>query len=441
MGKKYTITIKKRSQAGWLMWLLLVLPFMFGTLNEFLNMPREIRYVLDIAWLWLLVLMGRGRRKNTVSPLVLWSILFVVYTALIYLTRYQSVLYYLWGVRNNFRLFVAFFAFTTFLKRADIEGYFKLLDTLFWINAIVALVQYFAYAYMGDHLGGIFGVESGCNGYMNVFFVIILTKDILLYIEKKEKLSTCILICVTAVLLATLAELKFFFVEVLLIIVLASLFTEFTWRKFLVIIGGLAVIIGFAMLLMELFPNFVGFLSVEWFLEAGSTNTGYTSSGDLNRLNAIPQINKLWLTNFWQRIFGMGLGNCDTASFDLLNTPFFKANGDMHYTWLSYAFMYLETGWIGLVFYYGFFVMIYLLVNRIEKRNDGMIKTYCRMSRILTLLCMMIAVYNSSLRTEAGYMMFFALSIPFVLNRELKQLRYNNRNLAKLHSDEKQMHL
>ena len=417
MVEKYTITIKKRSQAGWLMWLLIVLPFMFGTLEGFLHMPRAIRYILDVAWLWLLVLMGCGRQKNKAGLLALWSILFLLYTALTYLPQYQSALYYLWGVRNNFRFFVAFFAFSAFLKIEDIEGYLKFFNRLFWVSAIVSLVQYFVYGYKGDYLGGIFGVEHGCNGYMNVFFVIILTKDILFYIEKKEKLSACILKCMTAVLIAALAELKFFFIEVLLIIVLASLFTEFTWRKLLVITGGLTIVVVFAMLLVELFPGFAGFLSIEWFVEAGSSNTGYTSSGDLNRLNAIPQINKLWFTNFWQRMFGMGLGNCDYASFDFLSTPFFKANSDMHYTWLSYAFLYLETGWIGLIFYYVFFALIYFQANRIEKCNEGMTKTYCRMSRILALLCMVIAVYNSSLRTEAGYMMFFALSIPFALNR------------------------
>lgn len=40
------------------------------------------------------------------------------------------------------------------------------------------------------------------------------------------------------------------------------------------------------------------------------------------------------------------------------------------------------------------------------------------MNRILPLRCMALAVYNSSLRTEAGYMMFFALAVPFALKRE-----------------------
>ena len=104
--------------------------------------------------------------------------------------------------------------------------------------------------------------------------------------------------------------------------------------------------------------------------------------------------------------------------FDFLNTPFYEAYGTMHYTWISYAMMYLECGWIGLIFYFGFFVLVYLSIRRIEKRCSGVATTYCRMGRILALMCMIIAIYNSSLRTEAGYMMYFALSVPFVMRRD-----------------------
>ena len=426
MSNTLTITIKKRTQVGWLMWLLIVVPFWLSFLNENLGAPHGISYMLDVVWLWLLILIGMNRRrdeKRKIGVLALWVILFLFYTVLVYIVVYQSALYYLWGLRNNFRFFVAFLAFATFLKTEEVTDYFKLFDIIFWINFVFSLYQYFVIGLRGDHLGGIFSTEAGGNGYTNIFFLIVLTKDILLYLEKKEKLGKCVLKCIAALLIAALAELKFFFVEFVVILGLASLFTKFTWRKFFVIVGGLAAVMAFAALLSELFPVFEGFLSFSWFAEAGSSDKGYTSSGDLNRLNAIPQINELWLTNFWQRLFGLGLGNCDTSSFALVQTPFNTAYHDMHYTWLSYAYIYLETGWIGLVFYYGFFVLVYLGIRKIEKRSEGLTQTYCRMGRILAIMCMIIAVYNSSLRTEAGYMMFFALAVPFALNRGKKECR------------------
>lgn len=433
MNKNLTLTIKKRSQAGWLIWLLVVLPFLFAALIEGIGLPREIQYILDVVWLFLLVLLTwRAKGKPTIGLLALWSILFLVYTFLTYLPQYQSGFYYLWGVRNNFRFFVAFFAVAALLKTEEVTGYFKLFDVLFWINVVVSLYQYFFMELSGDQLGGIFSTVAGGNGGTNIFFVIVITKDVLFYIEKKERLGNCILKCVAALLVAALAELKFFFAEFVIIVALASLFTRFTWRKLLVIVGGLVAVTAFAALLSTLFPIFEGFFSWDYFLETSVSDKGYTSSGDLNRLTAISEINELWLRNFWQRLFGLGLGNCDTSGFAFLNTPFFATYGDMHYSWLSHAFLYLETGWIGLVFYYGFFALVCFSIHRIEKRSEGLTKTYCRMSRILSILCMIIAVYNSSLRTEAGYMMFFALAVPFALDREnkTKELCNNAEKLA-----------
>ena len=416
-----TFRIRKRTQVGWLLWLVVILPFLFGFFVEFLGLPHMLRYSLDVVWVLLSAYMVMARRRGNrtgTRGMALLVLLFLVYTVLVSAAKFEPVFYYLWGVRSNFRFFVAFFAFAMFLSVEDIHFYFKAFDVLFWINAAISLVQYFVQGLYGDHLGGLFGTEAGGNGYTVVFFAIVFTKDIVFYLEKKEKLGELIAKVVTALLISALAELKFFFVLVLMILVLASLFTNFTWRKFWVIVGGAAAVVGFAALLVVLFPDFAGFLTLEYFWNTAISDKGYTSSGDLNRLNAIPMINELWLKNGWQRTFGLGLGNCDYASYDFLITPFYKNYGHMHYTWISYAMLYLETGWIGLICYYSFFALVFFNVWKIEKRSEGVTKTYCRVTRILALCCMVIAIYNSSLRTEAGYMMFYALAVPFALNRE-----------------------
>lgn len=420
MKTHYTLKFHKPTQLGWFVMCILLLPFLLGVLNEFLGLPWALRYVIDLVWLVLLAVMAFRRRNQgkKVSILLLWILLFVAYSAISYLPLYQSAMYYLWGVRNNFRFFVAFFAFIAILKPRNVEDYFKLFDILFWINMIVSLLQYFYFEISGDHLGGIFGSETGANAYTNIFFLILLTKDILLYLEKREKLAKLMIRLAAMLILAALAEIKFFFVGIIFVFALSILFTRFTWRKLWVILGGLVLISAGVAILVLVYPDSEGFLSLEFLLEVTTSDKGYTSTGDLNRLNAISRINELWLKTPWQRLFGLGLGNCDTSSFDFLNTPFYEAYGTMHYTWISYAMMYLECGWIGLIFYFGFFVLVYLSIRRIEKRCSGVATTYCRMGRILALMCMIIAIYNSSLRTEAGYMMYFALSVPFVMRRD-----------------------
>lgn len=396
--------------------MLVFMPFTFGLLNSLLGLPWSIRYLLDVAWCLLLVyqLFSKCRGPQGIG---IWVWLFLIYTLLTYIPQWQSPLYYLWGVRNNFRLYAAFCAFAIFLKPDTTDDYLRFFDKLFWIDVVVSLYQFFILQLDGDYLGGLFGTEKGGNGYTNIYFLIIVTRSIVQYLEKQEKMGACLAKCGAALVIAAMAEMKFFFVEFALVVAMAVLFTSFSWRKLTVIICSCAGILVCVALLTVWFPNFVGWFSLEWFLENAMSNKGYTSSGDLNRLNAIPRINELWLQNGWQRFFGLGLGNCDTASYAILNTPFFEAYGDMHYTWLSYAMMYLETGWIGLVFYWGFFVLVYFGILRIEKRSEGAVKSYCRICRIITVLCVAISIYNSSLRTEAGYMAYFVMAIPFALSR------------------------
>lgn len=433
MSKKITIKIKKRSQTGWGMCLIIVLPFLFGLLNELLGVLWAIRYLLDVSWLFLTVMVFRYNRQvlnNDTKELLCYILIFIGLTFSVYFIQYQSVLYYLWGFRNNFRFFFVVLVFAVFLKQSDAREYFDFFIKLFWINAVISLVQYFLWGLSGDYLGGIFGAQQGSNGYTNIFFCIIVTHSVVRYMENKESLTKCAAVCVTALLVAALAELKFFFVEFVIIIGLAALLTNFSIRKIAAVVGGLAAVMAFTTLLEVIFPYFSGFLSVDWFLQAGASDKGYTSAGDLNRLNAIPRINELWLTTWPQRIFGLGLGNCDTATYAFLNTPFFENYGHMHYTWLSYAFMYLECGWIGLIFYFGFFVLIYFKATKIQKNLTGDGVTYCRLARIMAILCAVISIYNSSLRMEAGYMAYFVLSIPFVYDREARVKGMRRRAVA-----------
>jgi hypothetical protein len=97
---------------------------------------------------------------------------------------------------------VAFAAFCAFMDTDDVKEFLGFFDKLFWINIIVSLVQYALLEKRGDYLGGIFGVSQGCNGYSNVFFVIVLTKSVVMYMEGREKLGSCFLKFVAVILVA-----------------------------------------------------------------------------------------------------------------------------------------------------------------------------------------------------------------------------------------------
>lgn len=291
---------------------------------------------------------------------------------------------------------------------------------MFWINATICIVQYVILGKSQDYLGGIFGVQKGCNGYMNIFFVIITIKSVLYYLADMEEIQQCVLKCGTAMGLAALAELKCFYVELVIIIAAAVLITDFSWKKVLII--AVSILGGFLglNLLISLFPEFRDFFSVEGMLALTTNESGYTGRGDVNRLNSISIISKRFLTTPISRIVGMGLGNCETASYRLFNTPFYLKHSHLHYTWFSTAFVFIETGYVGLTFFYSFFVMIFFIGNRRAKRSDSKEeKVFCQISMIASLCAVLIGVYNSSLRFEPAYMMYFVLSFPLIVERKI----------------------
>lgn len=408
MKRKLTIPAKLRPNAI-LLWMLILLFFLAW-------LPSGIKYLLDVGWCCLLVFLLRFWKRVDTKPvagLILWVAAFFLTTLSVYLVQYQSLEYYLWGLRNNFRFYAAFFAAALFLSREDTRGIWQCLEGLFWGNALVMLVQFCFLGLRGDHLGGLFGWEKGCNGYTNLFFVLILTKSVVFYLEGLENGGSCFAKCAAALLTAALAEIKFFFVEYAVILLLAVLFSPSSRRKFRLAAGGILGICLFAVLLSVLFPEFGGWFTPKRMLATAISAKGYSSAGDLNRLTAISGINKKVFENWGQRLFGLGLGNCDCAGYDFLTTPFYRAYEYLHYTWMSLSFVYIEMGYVGLVFFFGFFGLVFFAARRQEKHCGGEGKALCRVGEIMAVLCVLIGIYNSSLRTEAGYFAGFALAVPF----------------------------
>ena len=112
-GVKLRLHYRKGNPAQKLIWLLIALLFSFGTMTDLLGMPEAVRYSLDILWLLLLALLLRFAAEAAWQQLgwaVCWVISFFLLTAAVKLVRQGSWFTWLWGVRNNFRGYVLFFA-------------------------------------------------------------------------------------------------------------------------------------------------------------------------------------------------------------------------------------------------------------------------------------------------------------------------------------------
>lgn len=390
-------------------------------LTELLPIPDAIKFLCD-GFLVLLLLKLFSQRftkiDNYSMPFVVIVVLFFFITLVGYLFNYQSVFYYLWGLRNNIRMFVAFFAFAYLADWEDAKGWIKALDVLFVINFAVVILQYFS-GYGQDYIGGIFGTSKGCNGSLLIFLCIVFAKTILSFMRGEEKMSKCIFVSVASLLVSTLSELKMFFILFILILFMASFMTAHSIKKTLFFAFGAVLAVLFSTLLTVLYKDFTDFLSFDSLIKA-LTDTGYSTDEDIGRFTALPVISQRFLPGFFRKLFGLGLGNCDSSSLSMFNTPFFESHQTVHYSYFSYAFLFLETGFVGLALYASFFVASFF-VSRKLKKLEMADEFACQMSIILSVISLILLVYNSSLRMEIGFMLFFVLALPIVSANEQRE--------------------
>lgn len=415
------IRIKRRRQNEIITFYIFIAPFFFAMLTELLHLPSAVKYTVDAAWLFLLLTMllkNKPPLSREARIMKIWIIAFFVYCLIDYAAHFQSAFYFLWGLRNNFRFYVFFLACVYYLNGDSVQDLFGFVNKMYCVHLAVFFVQFFFLGRSQDTIGGIFGTEYGCNGWLNIFHVIVVTYSLVQYLHKECSVGKCIFNCGMALVVAAIAELKFFYAEFVIILILAILLTDFTWKKVGIIV---CAILGFAVsvkMLLVLFPEWSNYMSVRGFLAIASSDRGYTSSGDMNRLTFMGMSNRMFLKTPLQRVFGLGLGNCDFADgFSFLTTSFYKQNSWTHYTWLSLAHMYLENGLVGLVFYLGFFVLSLITTFRYAK-STHINRSYLILAEITAVMCIAISIYNASLRVECGYMLYFVLAIPHILGKE-----------------------
>ena len=322
-GKLY---IKKKTFPQWLVLVVLLFPFAFGLFFEVLGLPNFLRYVMDLSVIYFSIVFfikGNIIIKRNVLPLAVITILFLAYTLLVYSFNFQSPFYYLWGVRNNFRFYMAFFAFAVYVDEDFATDIFKILDVLFWVNIAVSVVQFFFYGVVQDDLGGLFGSTGATNAYTLVFFTIIISKSLLSTFNGTEGIERCILKCVASLIVAAMAEMKFYFFVFVFLLALASVLTKFSKRKLVILVAASVGVALGAMVLTYLFEEFEGFMTLQGIWDS-ATKEHYSSQKDINRLSAIITLAKNYVTDPLHQIFGMGLGNCDLSDVSIFNSVFYQ---------------------------------------------------------------------------------------------------------------------
>lgn len=411
-------TWKHKPLGYWLTFVLLAFSFVFLILVSEVGLSfATVHRLISVVAVILLVLVLKDRKRLLERcPQAKWLVLLVGLFFLSTLAgqlRDFHPLYYLSGLNNSFPYFVFFFACILYLPMQERDGYMRILDGVFWLNFVVSMYQFFVLGIKWDFLGGIFGVMVGCNASTITLLVLAVTVSVVRYLNQQEKGWVCLSKCIASLVIAALAELKLFFLMFAAILVLAVLMTKFSRKKLYLLLGGVIGIVLGIQLLYLVFPVWSNWFSLDNIIHTATNTEGYTGVGDYNRLTAAPRVWTEFLNSGYRKLFGLGLGNCDGGFTDALTPAFYFDNYHLHYILFLSGFILLETGLVGSLLYLAFYPGVFLLAHHLE-RSGKADPVYCQIGKIMVLYSLVLYVYNSSLRTEDTYLIFFSLALPFL---------------------------
>lgn len=380
--------------------------------------PEVINYATDVLMLLSFLLAVKQlyeRRKKTylLVPLMI-AALFFGFGTVSAILHDVPILLLLWSYRNLMRFFFFFFSCVVLLKYEDVKKIGKIFSVIFFLNVVVVSIQFWIQGYSQDNLGGLFGTDMGCNGHMNTFLYLYLAYICMRYMAHKISFRYFLLVSAGSLYIAALSELKFLFIEYVLILIMSILLSRFSLRVVLMITGACVGLYLGLQLFNTYFPGWE--FSVDQIMDYAGSG-GYSTATDLNRLTALQTVTQSFLQDPEDLLFGLGLGSCETSSF--FQSAFFQRYGErLHYTYMIHAFTLLETGWIGFTLFLGFFVSIGILAWRFGKKVILERKIFCLTTVIVAAMCVIQCFYNNALRVEnSGYLVFFALSVPFICRK------------------------
>ncbi|MGO2765979.1 MAG: 3-phosphoshikimate 1-carboxyvinyltransferase [Streptococcus thermophilus] len=423
------IRLRTRGSSQGARWVLLTLYYnMFSYVLVYtLGLPRSLLYIGDILTIWSFVLaLYKNSKRNFLIPseflLLVVFMLLGVFNAFV---NSEPILLVVWGLRNILRYFLFLYSCYVLLEIQDIENVLKFLWKIFWLSIPLCTIERFFVHYpagtiIGDMVGGVFWNYSGCNLPLNIILCICIIDSARGFFADNIKLPRFVITCVMAMYMAATAELKVFFVEFAVIIIVSAIVARAKWNKVLVMfIGALffsQAISLFVTLNASTSYDYSAIFSVNGFIEYATRQSGYNGTGDVNRLTGIATIWKqLFEGNLEKCLFGIGLGNAEYTNF--FASDFYRKYGYMNYQWFHMIWMFIENGLIGILIYISFFIKTLKKSFAIRKEDE-----YASIAAISIVIMLLLYIYNNSLRVEAsGYLMFMILSVPYICLRDRKR--------------------
>lgn len=372
------------------------------------------------------------KQSKQFKTVCIWFILLFVFDIVFLYRNGQKLALFLWGIRNQYRFILFLIASVIILEPRDLPQIADLLKRWFVINLPIVTVE-FLLGYRMDFLGGTFGLERGCNAIVNIFLCIITSIILIQWFNKKISLRIFLLYFIGVLYWAVVSEIKVYFIELVLIVLVTLVLVRGNEIKKLsiILIGVICAIFG-VIIMSSIFPYYKNFFRLNKIVDyMYSVNLGYAGFG---RMSAIDYTNRLFFNNEIKKLlFGLGTGSAEFSTISFLNSSFFAANEKYQYFSYFHAFMYIERGLFGLVWYFALFLRS-IITACFEAKKNNISRDYLQISVLVSLSSVITMVYDIALRTStSAYLAFLVLGFPYICQKQHLPMNKKQINVAKIY--------
>ncbi|MBR2549748.1 MAG: hypothetical protein IKE92_07005 [Clostridiales bacterium] len=386
------------------------------------GVPGAITLICDVINLLLLFYLTvyfrvTVRAVKKYMPFYVLYFLFFFIGSVTALFNGGNLILWLWSMRNFGRFVVFFTAVLVFIDPRDLNVVKKMMYIICHISFVLCAYQFFVQKLKGDYIGGVFGTTHGtANTYLNVFLVIVYALALTDWLCRSRGFISFMIVLCESVSVAVVGELKFFFIEMIIVTFICLAFARKTYRVFSKVL--LIVSVGFAALcisipvMYKLFPVFNEFFHIDTIIQTATDS--YTGSGDLGRLTAVYEVaTRIFKGDPVKVLFGIGLGNGEYSdSYKILQSSFYVKYKEYNYFWFTDAVVMVQNGLTGLGLYVLTFVYACkeLFSRQHRNRKNGIVLT----AFTLSIISLLLLVYNVSMNCEIAYLTYAFMAFGLI---------------------------
>lgn len=326
-----------------------------------------------------------------------------------------------WELISQLRIPLFIILVSTFWTIEELKSVLRFFYKIQPLNALFAVTEYFAFGLSGDYCGGLFGTNAGSNMLLNMYLVFVSIIGCCGYLSgarSRQSALSFTLTLVASFFVATLAEIKFFYFEAVVIIVVAVFFGKKNVKMASAIVLFVsACFIGLAALAVYFPDSYDMLFDTDQMMSYDDGSNVATSGYGISRFGAIAQINELFFRgNMLDQIVGYGFGSATMSSIEQFCSPFYWTYGWLRYYYSQIAMLYLQNGYVGLTFYFALMLAPCLIAVRNRKKLQTSGNCFWLAFVIaVSLLFVMNCFYNASSRSYAALLWAVCLAAPFVL--------------------------